>query len=66
MPKQRQVREVSDEEIHQLLREVERQSAPPVPDARIKRPRSYSGASVERELTLEEILQKIQRGIEQA
>src|SRR5439155_2602284 len=34
MPKQRQVREVSDEEIHQLLREVERQSAPPVPDAR--------------------------------
>jgi hypothetical protein len=66
MPKQRQVLQVSDEEIHQLLHEIEMQSAPPVPDARIKRPHSYSGASVERELTVNEILQKIQRDIEQA
>ena len=66
MPKQRQIPEVSDEEIHRLLREIERQPASPAPDARIKRPQSYTEANVERELTVDEILQKIQRDIEQA
>ena len=66
MPIPRQVPEVSDEEIHKLLREIEQQSAPRAPDVRIKRPQSYSGATVRRELTLDEILQKIQRDIEQA
>ena len=65
MPKQRQIPEVSDEEIHQLLREIERQPVSPAPGARIKRPQSYSEANVERERTVDEILQKIQRDIEQ-
>ena len=56
--------EFSDEEIHQLLREIEQQSLAPTPDARIKRPQAYSPASVKREPTLDEILKKIQRDIE--
>jgi predicted NAD/FAD-binding protein len=68
MPIQRQVPEISDEEIHKLLREIEGQSSRSAPDVRIKRPQSYSVATVTvgRELTLDEILQKIQRDIEQA
>ena len=66
MPIQRHVPEVSDEEIHKLLREIEGQSLPPASDVRIKRPRSYSGESVRHELSLDEILKKVQRDIEQA
>ena len=63
MPMRSQDPEFSDHEIHQLLQEIEQQSAPPVPEARIKRPQAYSATSVRRELTVDELLQKIQRGI---
>ena len=63
MPMRSQDPEFSDEQIHQLLREIEQQSAPPVPEARIKRPQAYSAASVRCELTVDELLQKIQRDI---
>ena len=63
MPMRSQDPEFSDDEIDQLLREIEQQSAPPAPEARIKRPRAYSTASVRRELTVDELLQKIQRDI---
>ena len=66
MPIQRHVPEVSDEEIHKLLREIEGQSLPSASNVRIKRPRSYSGESIRRELSLDEILKKVQRDIEQA
>jgi len=52
---------VTDEEIHQLLRDIERQSD--TPDARVKRPQAHSTERAERELTLDEILRKIQRDI---
>ena len=64
MPMRGRDPEFSDEEIHQLLREIEQQSAAPTPDARIKRPQAYISASVGREPTLDEILKKIQRDIE--
>jgi hypothetical protein len=63
MPMRTEDPEFSDDEIHQLLREIEQQSAPPAPEARIKRPQAYSAASVRRELTVDELLQKIQRDI---
>jgi hypothetical protein len=63
MPMRSQDPEFSDEEIHQLLRDIEQQSAPPAPEARVKRPQAYSAASVRRELTVDELLQKIQRDI---
>ena len=64
MPMRSQDPEFSDDEIDQLLREIEQQSAPPAPEARIKRPRAYSTASVRRELTVDELLQDIQREIQ--
>ena len=64
MPMRTRDPEFSDEEIHQLLREIEQQSLAPTPDARIKRPQAYSSASVRREPTLDEILKKIQHDIE--
>jgi hypothetical protein len=64
MPIRSQAAEFSDEEIHRLLRDIEQQSAPPAPEARIKRPRAYSATSVSRELTVDELLKKIQRDIE--
>ena len=64
MPIQSQDPEFSDEEIHQLLRDIEQQSAPPAPEPRVKRPQAYSAASVRRELTVDELLQKIQRDIQ--
>jgi len=63
MPMRSQDPEFSDEEIHQLLRDIEQQSAPPAQEARVKRPQAYSAASVRRELTVDELLQKIQRDI---
>jgi hypothetical protein len=63
MPMPSQDPEFSDDEIHQLLREIEQQSAPPAPEARIKRPQAYSAATVGRELTVDELLQKIERDI---
>ena len=59
----RQSPEFTDEEIHRLLREIEGQSKVPPPDVRIKRPRSNSAAIVERELSVDELLEKIQRDI---
>jgi hypothetical protein len=64
MPMRSQDPEFSDEEIHQLLRDIEQQSAPLAPEARVKRPQPYSAASVRRELTVDELLQKIQRDIQ--
>ena len=55
--------EFSDDEIDQLLRDIEQQSAPPAPEPRVKRPQAYSAASVRCELTVNELLQKIQRDI---
>ena len=63
MPMQSQDPEFSDDEIDQLLRDIEQQSAPPAPEPRVKRPQAYSAASVRRELTVDELLQKIQRDI---
>ena len=64
MPMRSQDLEFSDEEIHQLLRDIEQQAATSTPDPRIKRPQAYSPASAKREPTLDEILKKIERDIE--
>jgi hypothetical protein len=63
MPMRNESTEFTDEGIHRLLREIEGQSPPPPPEARIKRPQSYSATSITRELTVDELLQKIQRDI---
>jgi hypothetical protein len=55
---------MTDEEIRGLLRQIltEPQSAPPLASIP-KQPPSITGADVTRELSLDEILQKIQRAI---
>ena len=54
--------EYSDDEIHRLLREVlgeeKRTPTPTIP-----KPRSMSRTDVSRELSIDEILKKIERGI---
>jgi hypothetical protein len=61
MRTQTNVPAITDEEIHQLLRDIEEQVA--TLDARINRPRAYSASSVKPELTVDEILRKVQRDI---
>jgi hypothetical protein len=55
---------MTDDEIYSLLRQVlaEQQSAP-TPASAPKQPQSISGADDTRELSFDEILQKIQREI---
>ena len=52
----------SDDDIHQLLRQVLGEEKP-TPAPTIPKPRSMSRADVSRELSLDEILKKIERGI---
>ncbi len=52
----------SDNEIHRLLRQVLGEEKP-TPSPVIPRPRTMSRADVSRELSLDEIQKKIERGI---
>jgi hypothetical protein len=52
----------SDDEIHRLLRQIVGEEKP-APAPTIPRPRSMSGADVSPELSIDEILKKIERGI---
>ena len=52
----------SDDEIRRLLREVLGEENP-APTPTIPKPRSMSRADVSRELSMDEILKKIERGI---
>jgi hypothetical protein len=52
----------SDDEIHRLLRQVLGEEKP-APTPTIPRPGSMSRADVSRELSVDEILKKIERGI---
>jgi hypothetical protein len=57
-------RDYSDDEIRHLRGRIlaDQQSAP-APPSPIPKPRSTAGADVSRELSLDEILKKIERGI---
>ena len=54
----------SDDEIHRLLQRIrdEQQSAPSPNPSKLE-PQSKSGAEVSRELSIDEILKRVQRGI---
>jgi hypothetical protein len=52
----------SDDEIHRLLRQIVGEEKP-APSPTIPKPRSMSPADVSRELSFDEILKKIERGI---
>jgi hypothetical protein len=52
----------SDDEIHRLLRQVLGEDKP-APAPTIPKPRAMSRADVSRELSFDEILKKIERGI---
>jgi hypothetical protein len=58
-------RDYSDDEIRHLRGRIlaDQQSAPAAPPSPIPKPRSTVGADVSRELSLDEILKKIERGI---